>query len=267
MNGNKVMSIKKGKNVIIEDGVVIGKNVTLGDNVYIERGCILRDNICLGEGTFVGANSILGEHLAGFYKDRQAFEQPMLYIGKETIIRSYAIIYGGVTIGDFFQTGHRVTIRENTTIGHHVRIGTNSDIQDGVEIGNHVNIHSDVFISAGNKICDYAWICPRVLFANDFTPPSNVIKGSRVESFSTVGSNTTVLPGTHIQKNVLIAAGAVIGGDTEEGLAYAGVPAKKMKSVTKIKNKITGENAYPWPQYFNRGMPWEESSFEEWSNK
>lgn len=258
--------MKIGKNVVIEEPVYFGDNVILEDNVHIERGTIIYDNVCVGEGSFIGANSILGEHLAGYYKQDEDFIQPRLDIGKNAVIRSGAIIYGGVSIGDNFQTGHRVTIRENTAIGKNVRIGTNSDIQDGVIIGNYVNIHSDVFISAGNKICDYVWICPRVLFTNDFTPPSNEIKGSIVESYSTICSNVTVLPGSHINSNVLVTAGAVIGGDTLEGYAYAGIPAKKLKKVSEIKNHISGEQAYPWPKHFDRGMPWTKETFDGWSN-
>lgn len=258
--------MKRGKNVILEEGVFVGNDVILGDNVYIERGTIIHDNVEIGANTFIGANSILGEHLAGYYRDRENYKQPKLVIGEGSLIRSGAIIYGDVKVGKEFQTGHRVTIRENTTIGDCVRIGTNSDIQDGVEIGNYVNIHSDVFISADNKIHDYVWICPRVLFANDFTPPSNEIKGSIVERFSTICSNTTILPGTHIRQNVLVCAGAVMGGDSEEGFTYKGIPAKKGKPISEVKNHITGEEAYPWPLHFDRGMPWEKETFEEWSN-
>lgn len=259
--------MEKGKNVVIEDGCRISDNVVLGDNVYIESGTIIYDNVKIGSNTFIGADCILGEHLAGYYKDRTSYVQPELTIGANSLIRSKTIIYAGTKIGENFQTGHRVTIRENTNIGSFTRVGTNCDIQDGVEIGNYVNIHSDVFISADNKLCDYVWICPRVLFANDFTPPSNEIKGSVVESFSTVGANTTILPGSHIGRNVLVAAGAVLRGDTEDGWAYAGIPAKKMKIASQIRNHITGEEAYPWPMHFRRGMPWEKTGFEEWSDQ
>lgn len=259
----------KGKHVTIEENVTIGKHVVLEDDVYIERGTIIYDHVTIKKGTFIGAYSILGEHLADYYqnKDSVGGESAELIIGEQCIIRSNTIIYGKVQIGDFFQTGHRVTIRERTKIGHHVRIGTNSDIQDNVIIGNHVNIHSDVFISAGNILHDYVWICPRVLFANDYTPPSNEIKGSEVESFSTICSNVTVLPGTTIQQNVLVAAGAVVGGVAESGWTYAGIPAKKVKAITDIKNHITGEEAYPWQFHFDRGMPWENVGYKDWSSQ
>ena len=32
----------------------------------------------------------------------------------------------------------------------------------------------------------------------------------------------------------------------------------------KIKNKITGENVYPWRNYFKKYMPWQESNFQVW---
>ena len=57
-----------------------------------------------------------------------------------------------------------------------------------------------------------------------------------------------------------------MGGDSEEGFTYKGIPAKKGKPISEVKNHITGEEAYPWPLHFDRGMPWEKETFEEWSN-
>ena len=49
-----------------------------------------------------------------------------LIIGNSPIIRSHTIIYRGTTIGDNFQTGHGVLIRENNIIGNKVSIGSHS---------------------------------------------------------------------------------------------------------------------------------------------
>ncbi len=50
-------------------------------------------------------------------------------IGNHALIRSGTVLYCGSCIGENFQTGHQVTIRENSHIGSHVSIGTLSDIQ------------------------------------------------------------------------------------------------------------------------------------------
>ena len=87
------MNVKKGKNVIIKDGVIIGDNVIIEDDVYIDYGCIIRDNVHIKKGTFVGARCILGEYLVDFFEDRINKKHPLV-IGENSLIRSETIIYG-----------------------------------------------------------------------------------------------------------------------------------------------------------------------------
>ncbi len=95
---------------IIMDNVIIGDNVVIEDNVYVDYGVIIRDNVHIKSGTTIGARSILGEYLYDFYLNNHVNSIHPLVIGKNSIIRSETIIYGDTTIGDNFQTGHRVTI-------------------------------------------------------------------------------------------------------------------------------------------------------------
>lgn len=263
VKGLQGKSVKIGRNVVIKEGVILGENVTLEDDVMVDYNTIIRDNVVIKKGTYVGANCILGEYLYDFYQERVNQVHPLV-IGEQSLIRSNTIIYGDVEIGSFFQSGHRVTIRENVVIGEHTRIGTNSDIQNGVRIGSYVNIHSDVFISDKNVIKDYVWIFPKVMFTNDPTPPSNDMLGSVVNRFSVICAHSTIIPGTVIEEQVVVAAGAVIKGTARSGYLYAGVPAVPKKRLEQIKNHVTGENTYPWMKHFDRGMPWTKESFEQW---
>lgn len=43
-----------------------------------------------------------------------------------------------------------------------------------------------------------------------------------------VGANCTILPGTRIGHNVVVAAGAVVRGDLESNAIYGGVPCRKL---------------------------------------
>jgi UDP-3-O-[3-hydroxymyristoyl] glucosamine N-acyltransferase len=113
---------KTGTNVTIYENVKIGKNVTIGDN------CIIYDNVVIGDGTFVGPFCTLGEPLKDYYSLKD-YSNPPLHVGRHSIIRSGSIFYAGSELGDYLETGHRVTIRENSKIGAHCKIGTLSDIQ------------------------------------------------------------------------------------------------------------------------------------------
>lgn len=254
-----------GENVVIKEGVIIGDNVVIEDNVYLDYGCIIRDNVHIKKGSFIGARSILGEYLGDFYKDFTNKVHP-LEIGENSIIRTENVIYGDTVIGNKFQTGHKVTIREKSKIGDNVRIGSLSDIQGFCEIGNNVSIHSNVHIGQKSIIKDYVWIFPYVVLTNDPTPPSDNIFGVTVEKFAIITTGSVILPGVHIEEDSLIGAGSTVTKDVKKEEIVVGSPAKSIGSVRKIINKSTGESVYPWRYTFKRGMPWEDTDYETWYN-
>jgi acetyltransferase-like isoleucine patch superfamily enzyme len=256
---------KIGKNVSIKEGVIIGENVIIEDDVYIDYGCIIRDNVHIKKGSFIGARCILGEYLMDFYIDRTNKVHPLV-IGENTLIRTENVIYGDTVIGDNFQSGHKVTIRENTHIGSNARVGTLSDIQHQCSIGNYVSIHSNCFIGEESKINDYVWIFPQVVLTNDPTPPSNELMGITIDSFAVISARSVLLPGVHIHEDALVGAGAVVTKDVAKEMVAVGNPAKEICSVRKIKNKFTGQSVYPWRYTFKRGMPWQDSDYETWYN-
>lgn len=275
-------SAKIGKNVSIGNRVCIQENVIIGDNskicdgviicagseigadAYIDFGAIIRENVKLGKHAFVGARCILGEYLMDFIENRDTQKHETV-IGDEAIIRSETIIYGANTIGDYFQTGHRVTIREKSRIGRNVRIGTLSDIQGDCEIGNYVNMHSNVHIGMKSTIKNYVWIFPYVVLTNDPNPPSEQLLGVTVEEYAVIATGTVVLPGMTVGKDTLVGAGAIVNKPVNEGKVVVGNPIRELGDVANIKNKTTGEPCYPWRYHFDRGMPWKGIGFEEWN--
>lgn len=257
------MNCVKGENVTIKDGVFIGENVILEEDVYIDYGTIIRDNVHIKKGTYIGARCILGEYLMDFFDSRINNKHPLI-IGENSIIRSETIIYGDTAIGDNFQTGHRVTIRESSQIGNNVRIGTLSDVQGYCNIGDYVNIHSNVFIGEKSIIKDFVWIFPGVILTNDPTPPSENLQGVTVDSFAVIAAMSVILPGVTISEDSLVGAGSTVKRDVESGDVVSGEPAKVICKITDIKNKVTGKQVYPWRYSFDRRMPWNGKEYCEW---
>lgn len=251
-----------GKNVTIKDGAIIEDNVTIGNNCYIDYNTVVRENVILSDNCFIGANCILGELLFDFFPDHINKIHPLI-IGEGSIIRSESILYGGSTIGNHFTTGHRVTIREHSSIGDYVNVGTLSDIQGDCSIGNYVHMHSNVHIGMKTVIKNYAWIFPYVVFTNDPTPPSEVLLGAIVEEFAVVCTGTIVLPGIRIGKDALIGAGTNLTKDAPECSIIVGNPGKIIGEITKIKDSA-GHSVYPWRYSFDRSMPWQGSTYDEW---
>lgn len=260
------MAYRKGKNVTIKENVVIGDNVIIEDDVFIDYGVIIRDNVHIKKGTFIGARCILGEYLVDFVRDRVKKEHPLV-IGEKSIIRSETIIYGDTQIGDSFQTGHRVTIREKSRIGNHVNVGTLSDIQGDCQIGDYVHMHSNVHIGQKSVIKNYVWIFPYVVLTNDPTPPSETLKGVLVNEFAVIATGTVVLPGVVIGADSLVGAGATVTKDVKPETVVVGNPARELGSIAMVKDKETGKESYPWRFYFDRGMPWEGIGYNNWLEK
>lgn len=256
-------NVRIGENSVIRAGSIIGDNVDIGGGAYIDFNVIIRNDVQIGINSFIGARVILGEYLADFAVKRENVPH-RLSIGDNAVIRSETIIYGDNMIGDYFQTGHRVTIRENSQIGSHVRIGTLSDIQGHCRIGNYVNMHSNVHIGQKSIIRDYVWIFPYVILTNDPNPPSTNLLGVTVEEFAVIATGTVVLPGIVIGKESLVGAGAVVTRDVLPERVMVGNPAKDIGGTDRIRNKVTGGQVYPWKYSFDRGMPWEDIGYETW---
>ena len=268
MNDNKKNYIigenaKIGKAVTFGYNVIIEDNVTIGDTSYIDSNTIIRSNTSIGENTFIGSNCIIGEYWMDFCVDRKIHCHP-LNIGKNSLIRSGSIIYAGSTIGDNFQSGHQVTIREKSEIGHHVSIGTLSDIQGNCTIGNYVRMHSNVHIGQLSIVDDFVWIFPYVVLTNDPTPPSNNFLGVHIYPFAIVATGTLIMPGIEIGQDALVAAGCVVTKNVEPYSVVMGNPGKKKGDVRDIKSKMTGEYIYPWRHHFDNYMPWAENDFNSW---
>ena len=67
---------------------------------------------------------------------------------------------------------------------------------------------------------------------------TQIIEPVVMEEFSNIGTNAIVLPGSTLRKGVLLSAGSLLIGDTEEWGVYKGNPAVLVKKIdsTKILN-------------------------------
>jgi UDP-3-O-[3-hydroxymyristoyl] glucosamine N-acyltransferase len=245
---------------IISDKVKLSADVTIGANV------IIYDNVEIEEKVFVGPNSILGEPLSGYYRDRD-YENPQLLIGRGSILRAGAFLYAGSKIGEGFQCGTKVTIREGARLGHHCSVGSYSDLEGNCVIGDYVRLHSSVHIAQKTVIGSYVWVFPYTLFTNDPIPPSDEFVGARVEDFAVIASKVVIMPGVNIGKDALVSAMSLVQTDVPAETVVAGNPAKKIAHIRYLRAKSNGSALYPWRYRFGRYMPWENAGYENWRRK
>lgn len=159
-------------------------------------------------------------------------------IGAEAHIRSHSVIYHGNQIGDRFQTGHSILMREDNLVGDDVSIGSGSIVEHHVRIGNGVRLHSNVFIPEFSVLEDGCWIGPNVVVTNARYPQSPGCRaeliGAHIESGAKIGGNVTLLPGVRIGRDSLIGAGAVVTKDVEPGAVMVGNPARAIKHIAAL---------------------------------
>lgn len=196
-------------------------------------GAQIYRRVSLGRAPNIGSFVIVGEPPRG----KKPGELPTV-IGARAVIRSHTVIYSGNVIGDDFQTGHGVLVREENKIGNHVSIGSHSIVEHHVSIGNNVRLHSNVFVPEFSILEDDCWLGPNVVVTNARYPQSRNaktnLKGAHIHRGAKIGANATLLPGIAVGENALVGAGAVVVRDVPPGAVVVGNPARVVKQIEKI---------------------------------
>jgi carbonic anhydrase/acetyltransferase-like protein (isoleucine patch superfamily) len=132
--------------------------------------------------------------------------------GKNCFLADNATITGDVIMGDDCSVWFNAVIRGDV---HSIRIGNKVNIQDGVIV--HCT-YQKAPTSIGNSVS---------------IAHQAIIHGCTIHDNVLVGMGAIVMDHVVVESNSIVAAGAVVSKGTviETGSVYAGVPAKKIKSV------------------------------------
>jgi acetyltransferase-like isoleucine patch superfamily enzyme len=144
---------------------------------------------------------------------------------------------------------------------------------NSIKLGNHIAIDKGFYCTTSLEIGDFVHISPyvtciggemgkfivkgfnnimagaRIICSSDRFDDSGLFgvlipkeyKGKQItkpvimEEFSNIGTNAIVLPGAILRKGVLLTAGSLLIGDTEEWGVYKGNPAKLVKKINPTK--------------------------------
>lgn len=117
----------------------------------------------------VGEPMVIDEGVNINYQPSRGNAEPLV-MGPGARLRSGTVVYAGSNVGARLETGHNVTIREESEIGDDVSIWTNSVIDYGCRIGDRVKIHSNCYVAQFTVIEDDAFLALGVVLANDLYP-------------------------------------------------------------------------------------------------
>jgi acetyltransferase-like isoleucine patch superfamily enzyme len=222
---------------VIESGAEIGAGAGISPFTVVDA------NVKLGNGATVGSHRLLG-HPA---PNRGT---PPLVVRRGALIRTYSVLYEGLSFGPRLETGPSVTVREWVTGGENLRLGTLCDLQGDTIIGDFVRCRSNVCIGNHTQLATSSGCFPTRCFANDPHSPFEVRLGVLVEECAAIGVRTVILPGVPVAQASVVSS----GGDVNSGDLFVGAPAKRLYAAAETHRSDRPDlPAYPWCAHIHRG--------------
>ncbi len=190
-------NVRLGKNVVIEDFVIIGKPPA--GAVEGEFETVIGDNAVIRSHTVIYAGNSIGDHFQ---------------TGHHVSIREHNRIGDNVSVGTSSVIEHRTTIANGVRIHTQVFVCEFSTLEEDAWLGPNVVLTNAKY--------------PRYEGVKDNL--SGVVIGKQAK----IGANATILPGIHIAENSLIGAGSVVSKNVPKNEVWVGNPSKKIKNATEI---------------------------------
>lgn len=154
-----------------------------------------------------------------------AIVDPGARIGSNTSIWHFSHVEGGAIIG------------ENCNLGQNNYIGNNAIIGNACRLGNSVSIFSHV------ELQDFVFCAPFMVFTHISFPRAaisrrTVFVKTLVKTGTTLGANSTVVPGITIGAGAFLAAGATLTQNCKDWSLMVGSPARHVGWVSAYGDKI-----------------------------
>lgn len=181
---------------IIEEGALLGSNISVGPFAYIGANVKIGDNTTVAshaviEGnTTIGKNNRIFSHTAvGTIPQDLKFkgEEVQLIIGDNNTIREFTLLNPGTEGGgSITRIGHGNLLMGYVHLGHDVIMGDNCILANAATLAGHVELGNNVFIGGLTpvhqfvKIGDFAAIAGASALSQD-VPPFCMAEGNRAK--------------------------------------------------------------------------------------
>lgn len=213
-----------GPFVVMEPGSRVGKGCTIDAGVFIARDTIIGDRVRIFANAVVGR---IPRNTGALSRQPQAIGRTVINNG--CVVGANATLYRGVVLGSETLIGDGVMIRENTQLGEQCVVGANSTINCNTRIGNRTKIMDLSHVTADAVIGDDVFWSVNVISANDNAMGRKGYTGElgpKVHDGARIGLGAALLPSMVIGPRSVVAAGAVVTHDVDEGVMVVGVPAR-----------------------------------------
>jgi len=158
-------------------------------------------------------------------------------------------------VNDFVpQFGENCYLAENATVVGEVKMGNNCSVWfnavvrgdvNSIEIGDNTNIQDGAVIHCTYKTAN------TVIGANVSIGHNAIVHGCTVKDNVLIGMGAIIMDHAIIESGSIVAAGAVVLENTivEANTIYAGVPARKVKTVDAKRDHIFARTAKNYIMY------------------
>jgi len=123
------------------------------------------------------------------------------------------------------------TISNDSKIGtFETSLGIGCNVLHGVIISNSTTVGMGCIIYF-NSILTHDCVLGDFV---EVSPSVNILGRSKIDSYTQIGSNSTILPDLEIGKNVVIGAGSIVTKNVPDNKLVYGNPAKIIKDITPL---------------------------------
>jgi UDP-2-acetamido-3-amino-2,3-dideoxy-glucuronate N-acetyltransferase len=164
-------------------------------------------------------------------------DDPTIFVHPTAVVEEGAKVGKHTKIWYFSHVAPGAVIGENCSLGQNTYVEWNAIVGNACRLGNSVSIYSHV------ELEDFVFCAPYMVFTHISFPRAAinrhaVFKKTLVKTGTTLGANSTVIPGVICGVGTFLAAGATLTNNSKDWSLMVGSPARHTGWVSAFGEKI-----------------------------